>query len=247
MKKNIITLCVCLLSLVSIIMTAVIFINMKNKNRTLKFKDGMGNTIIELGEHKTSQYEESKKSGWRCDFGIDSYDEFVSFMKNSSCYDATLCFDCTTQYSVYDIDTKEETFHDLVRTVGYIVKDGYLFCYDIHSNYAEFELVVNPYTLGLDDKGEIINLEPYIVCDKHMYSYGDITKFMMAPCWRCGISFDNIKNIYGKLPNMVAEINESERSITVYAVNPKTYEINKNQKVKMTFDEKSFITCELVD
>ena len=246
MKKNIITLCVCLLSLVSIILAVVIFINV-NTHKNLKFKDARGNTVIELGNYKVSKYDEYKKNGWECDFGIDSHDEFLQFMKNSSCYDESLCFDCTTQYSVYDIDTKEETFHDIVRTVGYNVKDGYLFCYDIHSNYVEFDLIVAPYRQHISDDHKVINEGPFFVCDKHMYDYGDITDFVMAPCWRCGISFDNIKKIYAKLSNMVVDVNESERSITVYTIDPKSYEINQNQKVKMTFDEESFITSTLVD
>ena len=69
----------------------------------------------------------------------------------------------------------------------------------------------------------------------------------MATCWRAGISFDSVKNIYGKLKNITVDINESEKSITVYTVDLKTNEINKNQKIKMTFRTDSFISYSIVE
>lgn len=247
MKKAIVPIIATLVSLLvlaGIILGVVLVINKKSGNKNLKLKDSKGNTVLELGKYKVSKYDEYKDPVWHCDFAIESHDSFLNFMKSTSCYDESLCFDCSTESEIIYVDTHETETYTIVRTVGYIVKDDFLFVYDIHDVYAELELVVTPFKIDLDAKHKVVKEGPYFVCDKHMYMESLSTS---APCWRAGISFDDIKNIYGKLKNITVDINESENSITVYTVDPKTNEINKNQKIKMTFRTGSFFTYRIVE
>lgn len=248
MKKVIVPLVTALVSilvLLGIILGIVLATNNKSGNKNLKLKDNKGNTILELGKYKVSKYDEYKNPSWCCSFAIESHDSFLNFMKSTSCYDESLCFDCRNIIDTIDIDTHEvvdsTTF---LRTIGYVVKDDFLFVYEINETYASLELVVDPFKEYLDDNHKVVREGPYFVCDMHMYLE---TMDTIATCWRAQISFDGIKNIYGKLKNITVDINESEKSITVYTVDLKTNEINKNQKIKMTFRADSFISYSIVE
>lgn len=247
MKKIIITLSIIIVLFGTFIGVGLI-INYNRFHHNLKFKNGKGKTIIELGNYKASKYSEYKKTGWKCDFGIDNHDDFLSFIKSSSYYDETLCFDCKNRWDTVDENGNIIKTTYSLHTIGYIAKDGYLFCYEIDEVFARLELVVSPFWSYLSDDYEAINEEPYFVCDKKMYYYGTIDDASVSkPCWNGRISFENILKIYEKVPNMVVDVKEAERSITVYTVDKKTYEINKNQKIKMTFDENSFINYQIVE
>ena len=246
MKKNVITLIICLLVLGIFIAIPLIMLNI---NRNIKLKDNKGNTVIELGKYRVTKYSERKDPVWNCDFAIDDKDKFLSFIKTSTYYEESLCFDCTTEYDIVDIDTHETQKNPIPRTVGYMIKDDYLFCYDIHDNYVTLELVLNPKFEYLSSDLKVIKEEPYFVCDKHMYYYGEGENegLVTAPCWRCGLSFDVIKNIYGRLTNITVEINESEKYVIVKTINPKDYKIDDSKKVKITFDEKSFLKIDVIE
>lgn len=248
MKRNIIITSISIFSFLIMILAIVLYIHLNN-NRNILLKDVKGKTVINLGKYKTVKYDESKKDGYRCSFEIKSYDEFLNFMKNNAFYDSELCFDCTTDYSIVYIDTNTEEIKQTPRTIGYIIKDGYLFCYDINSNYVSFELIVSPYRKDFTDDYKVVNEPPYFVCDWHMYYYGasDDGGFITAPCWRGSISFTNIKKIYEKLDNITVEINEVDKYIIIYTIDEKNYEINKNKKIIMTFDDRSFIKYEIIE
>ena len=249
MKKVIVTLFLCILALLVFVIGPIATLNQKVRTIDLKFKNSKGNPVIELGKYKVELYDEYKDPNWRSIFRIEDYNDFVSFIKSTSCFDESLCFDLTHEYLYsIDIDTGEKTYKTFYMTVGYIIKDGYLFCYEIGENIVELELVTSPYSFYIDDNNKVVNEEPYFVCDKFMAVYGEtLNSTTLKPRWRYGVSFDGIKKIYEKLVDMTVEINESDKSITVYTINPKTYEINKNQKIKMTFDEKSFVSYQIVE